>query len=98
MLRATSRRVPRVSRVRNVIVVHTGRPHHTKSELLDELVNRGLVDQITRWVINNPISSADSKTFCQVPMRFASTCVHLKQYTVGLIPPATHSTSGTSFP
>ena len=94
LLGATSRRV---SRVRNVIAGHT-RLHHTKSELLDELVNRGLVDQITRWVTNNPILSADPQTFPPAPMRFASTCVRLKQYTVGSTPPATHSTSGTSFP
>jgi len=50
MLGTTSRRV---SRVRNVIAGHTRRLHHTKSELLDELANRGLVDQITRWVTNN---------------------------------------------
>ena len=48
---------------RNVIAGHTRRLHHTKSELLDELVNRGLVDQITRWVTNNPIFSADPQTF-----------------------------------
>ena len=87
-----------VSRVRNVIAGHTRRLHHTKSDLLDELVNRGLIDQITRWVANNPILSAYPQTFSQVPMRFASTYVHLKQYTVGLTPPARPSTSDTSFP
>ena len=94
LLRATSRRV---SRVRNVITGHTGRLHHTQSEVLDELVNRGLVDQITRWVTNDPILATDPQTFCPVPTRFASTCIRLKQYTVGSTPPATHSTSDTSF-
>ncbi|KAF9784313.1 hypothetical protein BJ322DRAFT_1064083 [Thelephora terrestris] len=35
-------------RVRNMIASHMGRLHHTKSELLDELVNRGLIDRMTR--------------------------------------------------
>jgi len=45
LLRATSRCV---SRVGGVIAGDMGRLHHTKSELLDELLSRGLIDQITR--------------------------------------------------
>ena len=45
LLTVTSRGV---YRVRNVIAGHMGRLHHTKSELLDELMSRGLVEQITR--------------------------------------------------
>ena len=45
LLRITPRRV---SPVGNVIAGRTGRLHHTKSGLLDELMGRGLVDQVTR--------------------------------------------------
>ena len=45
LLGTTSRHV---YRPRNEIAGHMGRLHHTKSELLDELVKRGLIEQTTR--------------------------------------------------
>lgn len=47
-----SRCAPRVG---NMITRRTERLHHTKSELLDELVDRGLIDQITRLVTHSPV-------------------------------------------
>jgi hypothetical protein len=52
LLRAISSHVPRVG---IMTTGHTRRLHHTKSELLDELMDRGLVDKITRWVTDSPV-------------------------------------------
>ena len=44
-LRALSRCAPRID---TIATRHSARLHHTKSELLGELADRGLIDQITR--------------------------------------------------
>jgi hypothetical protein len=91
---ATLRCVPRA---RNVISGYM-RLHHTKSDLVDELLNRGLIDQVTRSVTSDFVSFAGLLTSNQVPTHSASNCVHLKRYTAGSIPRAAHSTWDTSFP